>query len=46
MVVESGWGRVEAAGTRGRGWGARRGLVVVFLQPLRTGLAKLLTQLK
>ena len=37
---------VEAAGTGGRGRGVARGLVLVLLQPLRTGTAKLLTQLK
>ena len=37
---------VEAAGAGGRGRGVARGLVLVLLQPLRTGSAKLLTQLK
>ena len=37
---------VEAAGTGRRGRGVARGLVLMFLQPLWTRLAKLLTQLK
>ena len=37
---------VEATGAGGRGRGVARGLMLVLLQPLRTGTAKLLTQLK
>ena len=45
--VYAGWLlMVKATGARWWGRGVTRGLVLVFPQPLRTGTAKLLTQLK